>query len=494
VLVLHEIDKRYGATHAVINVTLEIPRGKILGLVGENGAGKSTLIKVVSGVVKADHGWVTLDGERVAYRTPRDALARGIGSVFQELALVNSLTVEENLFLPYVPTAWHKGVDRRRLRRECLETLERFDLRIRPSARVEDLQLGQRQMLEIARALIRNPQVLLLDEPTSALGAGEVEWLLHAVRTARADGKAILFTSHRWDEIVEFCDLVAVMRNGQLVYVCATPELDKDHAVRLMTGRSIQAAVPAKAVPGRDVSLRADHLSSRLLRDVSLQVRTGEIVGVGGLVGQGQRALLEALFGVHRLTHGDVYLGGRRIGDLRPDRAIRLGIAYVPQDRGNEGLLLHKSIAFNLTLCILKTVTTVLGIIRLRTEARVVQQSIDRLAVQTRGRNDVIVTLSGGNQQKVLLEKWFRINPRVLLLNDVTRGVDIATKSQIYHLITDAASWGIAVLMYSTDTTELVHLAHRVLVLQEGAVGAELAGAELTSESVVRASITRRSV
>jgi ABC-type sugar transport system ATPase subunit len=492
VLALQGVDKRFGATHAVRAVTLDAHPGEVLGLVGENGAGKSTLIKIVSGVVKPDGGRVELNGHRLALRGPRDALAHGIRSVFQELALVGSLTVAENLFLLDLPLNRLRGIERRRLRRLAGTLLDRFRVRVRPDDRVEDLPLGRRQMLEVVRAASKDPQVLLLDEATSALGGHEVGWLLRVVRELRQQGKIVLFTSHRWEEIVEFCDRVAVLRNGELVHVAETGALTRDDAVRLMTGRTLQAAFPAKAAPGQAVVLQAEHLHSATLRGVSFSLRAGEILGIGGLVGQGQRALLEAVFGVHPLWRGRLVLQGRPLRQLTPARAIKRGITYVPQERKGEGLLLQKSVAFNLTLCVLRRFSHPwLGIIRARAEHAIVADALTALQVRARSGHDPIASLSGGNQQKILLQKWFLTRPTVLLLNDVTRGVDIATKAEIYRLLVDVAGHGVGIVMYSTDTNELVHLANRVLVLRDGVVSAELSGPELTAEAIVRASISK---
>lgn len=489
---LGDIDKHFGATHAVVRVTLEAFGGQVLGLVGENGAGKSTVIKIASGVVRPDAGRIEFDGHPLAIHGPRDALRAGVSSVFQELALVPSLTVEENLLLVDQPVRWYGTVDRRQLRRQCQEILARYRLEVFPGARVEGLPLGQRQMVEIVRAMLREPKVLLLDEATSALSAREVEWILEAVKELKASGKIVLFTSHRWEEIKQFCDVVAVMRNGQLVHVSEAKELTRDDAVSLMTGHSVTATSLKPAPAQERVAVDARDMRGGGLAGVSFQLRSGEILGLGGLVGQGQAAVLEALFGVRPLKGGEIRYEGKRVEHLSPDWAIRLGIAYVPQDRKSEGLLLHKSIAFNLTLAILRRVTLrILGLIRARLEHSTVEAAMESLQVRARSGGQSISSLSGGNQQKVLLQKWLLTEPKVLLLNDVTRGVDIATKEQIYQLVAAAAQKGVAVVMYSTDGLELVRLAHRVLVLRDGRVTAELGGAELTPDAIVRAAISK---
>jgi ribose transport system ATP-binding protein len=491
-LLFRDVDKRFAATYAVKNVTLEAAAGVALGLVGENGAGKSTLIKIASGIVRPDHGSVLLDGEPVARHGPRDALRHGIASVFQELTLVRSLTVEENLGLLDAPQSILGAVDRRELRGRARQLLDQFSLDVDPGAEMGELPLGRQQMLEIVRAVGRHPRVLLLDEATSALGASEVDWLLGIVRRMKGENRTVLFISHRWDEVAQFCDQVAVMRNGELVDVSAARDLGQDRAVQLMTGRSLGATFPPRVPAGSTPLLQAEHLRSHVLRGVSLSLAKGEILGLGGLVGQGQDALLRALFGEHWLEAGVIFVEGRAHRGLAIRQAIRDGIVYVPQERKTEGLLLSKSITVNLTLAILRRLTGLLGFVDRAAEKGIAREAIDRLHIRAGSAEQPVGRLSGGNQQKVLLQKWLLARPRVLLLNDVTRGVDIGTKVQLYQLIAEIAAAGTGVILYSTDTEELVQLCHRVLVMFEGAVSAELKSPLATADAIVRASISRR--
>jgi ribose transport system ATP-binding protein len=491
-LLLRDVDKRFAATYAVKNVTLEASAGIALGLVGENGAGKSTLIKIASGIVRPDHGSVLLDGEPVARHGPRDALRHGIASVFQELTLVRSLTVEENLGLLDAPRTILGVINRRKLRVRARQLLDKFSLDLDPGAELGELPLGRQQMVEIVRAVGRSPRVLLLDEATSALGASEVDWLLGIVRRMKAENRTVLFISHRWNEVAQFCDHVAVMRNGELVAVSAASDLSQDRAVQLMTGRLLEATFPSRGPAGSAPLLKAENLCSHILRGVSLSLASGEILGLGGLIGQGQDALLKALFGEHRLEAGVIVVDGRAYRGLTIRQAIRDRIAYVPQERKTEGLLLSKSIAVNLTLAILRRLTGLLGFVKRAAEKRIAREAIDRLHISAASADEPVERLSGGNQQKVLLQKWLLARPKVLLLNDVTRGVDIGTKVQLYQLIAEIAAGGTGIVLYSTDTEELVQLCHRVLVMFEGAVSAELKSPLATADAIVRASISRR--
>jgi len=482
------IDKRYGATHAVRDVSFDAANGQVLGLIGENGAGKSTVIRMIGGMVAPDAGSIHLDGENLVLRGASDALTRGVGSVLQELALIGALTVTENLFLLHAPTRAWLSIDKRHSIRKAAEILARHQLNISPTARVGDLPLGQRQMLEIVRAVEGDPVLLVLDEATSSLGQDEVNWLARLVRRLRAANRIILFISHRWDEIVTFCDRVAIMRNGQLVEVADCAAMSQEQAVALMTGHSeAGGGFPRKGGARNGVLLEARDLEGSMLSRVSFTLAPGEVLGLGGLVGQGQTELLRALFGVPPLRGGSIALKGQALRLRRPRDAIAAGIGYVPLERKSEGLFLDKSVAFNMTYaCLALGVLSVWhGLIRFGRERAIVSDAIAHLKIRTRSGRTPVRALSGGNQQKVLLEKWLLTGPAVLLLDDVTRGVDIATKHQIYDLIRALAQTGVGIIFYSSDTNELVGLADRVLVMADGEIRKVLADGEVSAAAIV---------
>jgi ribose transport system ATP-binding protein len=494
-LVFENINKAYGATQALKAVNLNAAPGTVLGLVGENGAGKSTLIKIVSGASSADSGDMLLDGKLITPRDTKHAMTLGISSVFQELSLVRELTVEQNLLLNSAPRTYWGSIDRNQLRQRTIKILIHYQLNVDPAARVGTLPLGQQQMIEIIRAVERKPRVLLLDEATSALGASEVEWLAKLINRLQQDNTIILFISHRWDEVIRFCNQVAILRNGELIKTAKTSALSENEAVQLMTGReSVSESFPAKHVTKGDVVLSARNLCTRTLRGIDFDLKAGEILGLGGLVGQGQGSLLESLFGAEDLSSGNVVVSNKPYNRPTPRSAIKAGIALVPQERKTEGLLLDKNVTVNMTLAILGRIETFLGIINFKREADLVQESIAHVQIKAPSGATPVNQLSGGNQQKVLLEKWLKIGPKILLLNDVTRGVDVATKRQIYATVTKIAASGVGVIWYSTDARELVGVVHRVLVLLHGRINAELHDEDLSVERIIRASVIQNNV
>jgi ribose transport system ATP-binding protein len=485
------IVKSFGEVQALVGANFHLERGEIHGLVGENGAGKSTLIKVLSGVVRAERGQVLLNGQRVVVGSPAVARRLGWGTVFQELPLLPWMTVAENLLIDDLPRGPSGLVQRRKLADRAAEVLSSYKVEnIDPLEIPERLSLADRQIIEIVRTLRRKPAILFLDEPTASLSAAQVDWLFALVRTFRAQGGSVVFTSHRWKEVEELVDRVTVFRNGREV---ATRErLDESEAVVLMTGRSVgEMYPPVPQAVKEDVLLDVRDLRSDVLDGVSFSVRSGEILGIGGLAGQGQRELFLTLFGARRATGGEIAVGGQRRRIRRPKDAIRsgLGIALVPEDRKQEGLLLPLSVRDNLTLPVVGSFARA-GLIQRGQERRDVGNLVSRLQVKTaRPATQAVQTLSGGNQQKVLIGRWLLAGARVLLLYDITRGVDLGTKHDLYKLIVDLAEADHAIVLYSSDTDETAHLCQRVLVMREGRIVRQLTGEQVKPEAIVAASV-----
>ena len=485
-----DVSKSFGGVHALQEASFEADGGEVHALVGENGAGKSTLIKILSGLLRPDGGQLRVDGQGVRIDRPAAAQRLGIGTVFQELTLLPHMTVAENLLLRREPRDRFGLIRPRELSRQAAELLSGLGLReFDVDSVMSGLPLAQRQLLEIAKVVSRAPRILLFDEPTSALAEREVMWLMDLIRRLRDGGRTIVFTSHRWNEVHDISDRITIFRNGQRVGTFAAADVDENRAVELMTGRHMSALFPPLPPLGApEPVLEVRGLASGRVQDLSLTLHRGEILGIGGLQGQGQRDLFLSLFGAQRLRAGTIAIHGRRVAIRHPREAISAGIALVPEDRKVEGLFLPMSVRQNMTLPVLGALSR-LGYVDLRRETDTVGRMIDQLAIRTTGPDQIVGALSGGNQQKVLIGRWLVTNARILLLYDVTRGVDVATKHDIYDLVTALSAEGRAILYYSSDTAEMAHLCHRVLVMREGRVATELRGREITADALVRASL-----
>jgi ribose transport system ATP-binding protein len=487
------ISKSFGGVHALDNASFAARGFEVHALVGENGAGKSTMIKVLGGRLAPDAGVIRLKGREVRLNGPNDAHALGAWTVFQELMLFPGMTVAENLLLGREPRGRLGVINHRRLGEAAEELLSTMGIHhIDPLALVEDISLAQRQIVEIVRALSHQPDILFLDEPTSSLVDREVAWLFERIRLLRDHGSSIVFTSHRWNEVRSIADRITVFRNGRDVGTFA--ELGESEAVTLMTGQRLETLFPPRPpAPSDTTVLEVQDVSGPRVDHVSLSLRRGEILGVGGLAGQGHRELFLLLFGAARPTGGRTILNGKPLSIRNPraakSRAARL--ALVPEDRKTEGLLLGMSVRDNLTLSILDRVSG-FGVLHRAAERRLALEMVRQLGVRTGSINASVGSLSGGNQQKILLGRWLLAEPRVLLFYDVTRGVDVATKHEIYQLMTRLAGEGRAILFYSSDAEELAELCHRVLVMRDGRIAAELTAPGITAEQIVAAAIHER--
>jgi len=494
VLQLVDVSKRYGGVRALERASFTCAAGRIHALLGENGAGKSTLIKVMAGVVQPDEGRILLQGHERRFAHPQDAVAAGIACIFQELSLLPDLSVADNICITNPPRRFGL-IDRKAQRRIAEAALARAGAEdIHPLAPVSTLPLSRRQLVEIAKALARDPRILILDEATSALAAADVERVFTLLRRLRDEGLAIVYISHRMREIAELADDCSVFRNGSRVATFEAGTRSDAQVVEMMIGRDIAHAFPPKpAPPGEDVApaleVRGLGWAGRL-QDITLAVRPGEIVGLGGLDGQGQRELFLALFGVLRGVAGEVRVDGRpvRVGGPRRARSRELGIALVPEDRKTDGLLLPMSVNDNLSLAALDRLSRA-GVLVAGAEREAVARMVRRLAIKVADPADAVGTLSGGNQQKVVIGKWLLTAPRILLLNDPTRGIDVGTKQELYVLMRELADEGAAVLLYSTDYAELIGCCDRVAVFYDGRIARWLQGDALTERALVASAL-----
>jgi ribose transport system ATP-binding protein len=489
-LTVQGLSKRYGGVHALRDATLAVEAGRIHAVLGENGAGKSTLIKIMAGVVQPDEGTMLLDGRPVSLRTPAAANEAGIVCIFQELSLIPDLCVADNIAISNPPRRFGL-IDRRAQRRLAEQALARAGAQdIHPLALVKDLPLSRRQMVEIAKALARGPRLLILDEATSALTAADVTKVYAVLKRLRAEGLALVYISHRMHEIAELADECTVFCSGRSVAHYAAGTKTDNEVVELMIGRKYEGVFPARsphvdraATPRLEV--RRLGWADRLV-DISLQLHAGEVVGLGGLDGQGQRELLLALFGVLRGTTGQVLVDGRPVSVRGPHAAKSrdIGMALIPEDRKTEGLMLPMSVRDNLSFSALDRLSR-WGLVDFAAESEAVQRIVRLLSVRSDGIDVPAGSLSGGNQQKLVIGKWLMVAPRIVLLNDPTRGIDVGTKQEVYELLRRLAAEGAAILFYSTDYDELIGCCDRVLVMVEGAVRRELAGAEITEHALV---------
>lgn len=487
------VSKRYGGVRALEKAELTVNAGRIHAILGENGAGKSTLIKVLAGVVAPDEGRMTIDGQEVAFASPAEANKAGIACIFQELSLVPDLSVADNIVISDPPLRFGM-IDRKAQRRLAEAALARAGAGdIHPRALVKDLPLSRMQMVEIAKALSRKPRILILDEATSALAAADRAKVFAVLKRLRAEGLALLYISHRMHEIAELADECTVFRNGRNVASYAAGTRTDNEVVEMMIGREYKNVFPAKrkTPPAGPAVLECRALSwADRLNAVSFSIRPGEVVGLGGLDGQGQRELLLALFGVLRGCSGDVLIDGRSVRVSSPSRARskEIGMALIPEDRKTEGLMLPMSVRDNLSIAALDRVSR-WGVVDRDTEGRLIDEMIKLLAIRTAGIDIPVGALSGGNQQKVVIAKWMMRGPRIILLNDPTRGIDVGTKQEMYQLLRNLADAGAAILFYSTDYDELIGCCDRVLVLYDGAIGSELAGSAITERALIAAAL-----
>jgi ABC-type sugar transport system ATPase subunit len=491
------ITKSFPGVRALDGVSLRVRAGRLVALLGENGAGKSTLMNVLSGVFSPDGGTIHLDGRAVSFANPREAQALGIGIVHQELNLIPYLSVAENIFLGREPRAATGLIDYRRMHADTVALLQRLDLAVAPETLIANLRVGQQQLVEIARALSADARVLILDEPTSSLSAHEVEVLFGVIAELKSRGVGIVYITHKFEELARVGDDVTIMRDGKVVGEGLLAELTRDAIIRLMAGRESKEIFQKSAANLGGELLRAEEISLPgegvgrpfLVEKVSLSLRQGEVLGIFGLVGAGRTELLETLFGLHagRAT-GGMSVHGQPVNFASPRDAIAAGLALAPEDRKRDGLVLPMSVAANASLASLDR-TLVGGLVSETREAEYITPYIERFRVKTPSLHQLIVNLSGGNQQKVILAKWLATSPKILLLDEPTRGIDVNAKREIYAFIDELAKAGLGLIVVSSELPEVLALADRVLVMCEGRKTAEFSRAEVTPERVLHAAL-----
>ena len=486
-LIVKELDKAFVGVHAVDHVSFECLPGTVHVLQGENGAGKSTILKMLSGMYRPDSGEIILNGRPVKFRHPSDARRKGISMVYQEMSVLPELTVAQNIWL-HEEKRVSKGpiMNESRLMEKTKELADQYGIEVDPYARTGDLPIASQQMVEILKALVVDPEVLILDEPTSALTVKEVDKLYNIVQTITGKGKTVLFISHRMEEVFRFGHYATIMKDGKLVGSVDLKTVTEDDIIRMMVGRELSDIFPPKlqGEPG-EIILKVENLSDRHhFHDVSFELRKGEILGIGALDGQGQAQLMRAIAGIQRHSGGSISLHGKHLRYSTCIGALKNGIGYVPEDRKVQALCLGLSVGENLALTSMRK-NQRLGFINRKKEEAQAKSMVDLMTIRTPSMLQEVGNLSGGNQQKVSIGKTLSDGPQVVLLNEPTRGIDVEAKQEIYKLIRQLSDSGVAVLMYTSDMMETIGLSDRVITLYEGRITGELTGSDITEEKIM---------
>ena len=492
ILTMKGIDKSFPGVHALDHVDLEIRKGEVHALMGENGAGKSTLMKVLTGIYSKDEGTITYEGKEVEFSNPREAQAAGVVIVHQELNMMGHLTVAQNIFIGR--EIMNGGIiDDRKMNEEARKLFDKLNIDIDPTETMSRLTVGKQQMCEIAKAISHDAKVIIFDEPSAALTEAEIEELFKIIRDLREKQLGIVYISHRMDEIKVITDRVTVMRDGGYVGTLITKDCTKDDIINMMVGRVIYEDPKTESTVPKDapVVLRVEHLNAgKLVKDVSFELHKGEILGFSGLMGAGRTETARALFGADPKESGDVYVNGEKVEIKTPQDAVRCGIGYLSEDRKRFGIVVDKTVAENSTMASLERFMK--GIfINKKKEDQVAQEYVEALKTKTPGVDQLVVNLSGGNQQKVVIAKWLVRNCDILIFDEPTRGIDVGAKSEIYHLMNELVSQGKSIIMISSEMTEILRMSDRIIVMCEGRKTGELGIEEATQERIMHAATLR---
>ncbi len=486
ILTMKGIDKSFPGVHALDHVDLEVRRGEVHALMGENGAGKSTLMKVLTGIYTKDSGTITYEGREVEFHNTREAQNAGIVIVHQELNMLSHLTVAQNIF---IGREFKKGfrIDDKRMNEEAAKLFKRLHIEIDPTEQMGNLTVGKQQMCEIAKAISHEAKVIIFDEPSAALTESEIDELFKIIRDLRKQQLGIIYISHRMDEIKVITDRVTVMRDGAYVGTLITKDCTKNDIINMMVGRVIYEDPKTHSMvkKGAPVVLKVEHLNAgKMVRDVSFELHRGEILGFSGLMGAGRTETARAIFGADPKESGDIYINGGKVTINSPQDAVKCGIGYLSEDRKRYGIVVQKSVAENTTLATLDQF--VKGIfINKRKENQVAQEYVDSLATKTPDVDQLVVNLSGGNQQKVVIAKWLARNCDILIFDEPTRGIDVGAKNEIYKLMNKLAAEGKAIIMISSEMTEILRMSDRIIIMCEGQITGELDISEATQENIM---------
>lgn len=483
ILTLNHLTKLYPGVVALDDLSLQFREGEVHAIVGENGAGKSTMIKLISGAIEPTSGSVEIGGQSYDAMTPKLSRACGVAVIYQEFTLVPVLTAAENIFMGEYLT---KGLvlDRREMEKRTAKLFERLNIDIDPRAKVADLTTGYQQIVEIAKAISKEAKILIMDEPSAPLTISEVEAMFRIVDVLKEQGVTIIYISHRMDEIFRLSDRVSVLRDGKYITTLKTDETNKAELIRLMVGRELNETYPVRQKAGSEVVLSVRKLTGNGVKDISFDLRRGEILGFGGLVGAGRTELAQLLFGSERIISGEIYLNGEKMNIRKCRDAIARGVAMVPEDRKRHGVILPMSIRDNVTMACLKRISR-RGVLQRRRERLTANKAVDDLAIKCPSVDQRVKNLSGGNQQKVVLGKWLAMDSDLFIFDEPTRGIDVGAKQEFYQIMSDLAQQGKSVIMISSDMEELLGMSDRIVVLCKGRLAGILDKEEISQEAVL---------
>ena len=484
ILELRHITKLYPGVVALDDVSLGFSRGEVHAIVGENGAGKSTFIKVITGAIAPTQGTLIFEGKQIEDNTPQKSMALGITAIYQELNLLKHLSVAENIY--YNRYRKKRGlIDFRGMEEDAAKVLDRLGVKIDPKMLVKDLSVGYQQLVEIAKSLSQDVKVMIMDEPSAALTNSELQYLFEIVKTLKQEGMAILYISHRMEEIFQLCDKVSVFRDGHYIKTMDVKDTTQEELIRLMVNRELNDTFP-EFIPDRgEKVLEVQNVCTELLKEVSFEAYRGERLGFAGLVGAGRTETARAVYGADKMQKGEIRIKGRSVNIQSPEDAIKHGIALIPEDRKQQGLFLNMSVKDNISFVYAPRITNVLGLINRNKEEEACRQQIEKLTVKTPTMRQLVKNLSGGNQQKVILGKWLLMNCDIIIFDEPTRGIDVGAKQEIYELINELARQGKAVILISSELPELMGMSDRVIVMAEGRISGELKKEQIHQEKIL---------